>query len=84
MVATSSFYVSAEFYEFFTGNSAFGESFGIGFYGVTERYGEFRSAFFLDCFYNLAGETQTVFQASAVLICTPVKVGNGEAPLVRK
>ena len=72
------FYVSAEFYEFFTGNSAFGETFGIGFYGVTKRYREFLPAFFLDRFYDLAGETQTVFQASAVLICTPVEVGNGE------
>ena len=45
------FYVSAEFYEFFTGNSAFGETFGIGFYGVTKRYREFLPAFFLDGFY---------------------------------
>ena len=67
-------HITACFCEAFSGKCSFAEALGLGFHTVTKGYREILSADFLDLFYDLCGETISVFKRTAVFIGTLIHV----------
>ena len=60
------------------GQHALIEAGSLARHAVTHEHGVIRAADALDALYHLRGDAQTVFKATAVLICTVVEVGHGK------
>ena len=67
-------HITACFCEAFSGKCSFAEALGLGFHTVTKGYREILSADFLDLFYDLCGETISIFKRTAVFIGTLIHV----------